>query len=381
MRRVLGLFELLRVHAGARPGFRAEEDAPGKNNVIVLSHGMWQRRFGGDPASSAARSTLNGAPVTIIGVMPPGFSFPSRRRVSGGRSRSTRPRRPAAAIFSASIARLKPGVTVAQAGAEMKTISERLAEQYPDTSADESAEVVPVCTSRSSAGTAGAADAARRGRRRRADRLRQRRQPAAGARLGAREGDRDPDGARRRPAPAGDADARREPGARARRRRARRAARLPGHPSDSDAQRRQHSAGCRTSRSTAPCCSSRVAMSLRDRAHLRPRAGVAGVAAAAIRRSLKEGGRSSTTGGGRWMRNALLVARSRCRSCCWSAPRCCCAASPADERRSRLPRRERPRVPRRAAAGGLSRGSPARRVLRQAARPARAASGRHARPA
>ena len=43
------LFELLQRRPGARPGFTAEEDAPGKNNVIVLSHGMWQRRFGGDP--------------------------------------------------------------------------------------------------------------------------------------------------------------------------------------------------------------------------------------------------------------------------------------------------------------------------------------------
>ncbi len=94
-------FEMARVHPVMGRAFTAEEDVPGKNNVVVLSHGMWQQRFGGDRGIVGRATTLNGAPATIIGVMPPGFAYrvaPS----TGRRSRSTRPRRPAAAIFSPS---------------------------------------------------------------------------------------------------------------------------------------------------------------------------------------------------------------------------------------------------------------------------------------
>jgi hypothetical protein len=56
--------------------FTAEEDVPGKNDVVVVSHGMWQQRFAGDRGIVGRATTLNGAPATIIGVMPPGFAYP-----------------------------------------------------------------------------------------------------------------------------------------------------------------------------------------------------------------------------------------------------------------------------------------------------------------
>ena len=74
-------FDLLQVTPALGRTFRAEEDAPGKDAVIILSHGMWQRRFGGDPAILGQSVTLSGAPVTVIGVMPAGFAFIGRRRV------------------------------------------------------------------------------------------------------------------------------------------------------------------------------------------------------------------------------------------------------------------------------------------------------------
>ena len=76
--------------------------------------------------------------------MPPGFAYPGGSWVPGRRSRSNQAKATRGGHFLAVVARLKPGVTVAQAGAEMKMISERLAKQYPKESADESAEVVPV---------------------------------------------------------------------------------------------------------------------------------------------------------------------------------------------------------------------------------------------
>ena len=123
-------------------GFRAEEDAPKQNAVIVISHGMWQRRFGGDPNILGRAVTLSGAPVTIVGVMPAGFYFPNReaefwRPIALPAAGATR-----GGHFLGVIARVKRGVTVEQAGAEMKTIAQRLGEQYPDSSANESAEAI-----------------------------------------------------------------------------------------------------------------------------------------------------------------------------------------------------------------------------------------------
>jgi putative ABC transport system permease protein len=134
-------FELLGVSPALGRTFRADEDAPGKDDVVILSHGMWQRRFDGDPGILGRSVSFNGNPVTVIGVMPAGFSFV-------GESEFWRPLalNPANASrgghFLGVIARLKPGVTVQQAGAEMQTISQRLALQYPAQSANESAEVI-----------------------------------------------------------------------------------------------------------------------------------------------------------------------------------------------------------------------------------------------
>ena len=134
-------FELLRVNPALGRTFRQDEDAPGKDGVIVLSHRLWQQRFGGDPGVLGRSVSLNGAPVTIVGVMPAGFNFV-------GESEFWRPLalNPANATrgghFLGVIARLKPGVSIEQAGAEMKSISERLAIQYPANSANESAEVI-----------------------------------------------------------------------------------------------------------------------------------------------------------------------------------------------------------------------------------------------
>jgi putative ABC transport system permease protein len=135
-------FELLGVAPALGRSFRADEDLPKQNTVIVISHGMWQRRFGGDPGVLGRSVPLSGSPVTIIGVMPPDFYFPSRdpefwRPIAFDPASATR-----GGHFIGVIARLKPGVTVDQAGVEMRTIAERLAVQHPDSSANESAETI-----------------------------------------------------------------------------------------------------------------------------------------------------------------------------------------------------------------------------------------------
>ena len=103
---------------------------------------MWQQRFGGEASVVGRSITLNGAPVTIVGVMPQDFYFPNRtaefwRPVALNPANASR-----GAHFLGVVGRLKPGVTIERAGTEMKAISERLAVQYPDNSAGESALVV-----------------------------------------------------------------------------------------------------------------------------------------------------------------------------------------------------------------------------------------------
>ena len=173
-------FDMARVQPVLGRAFTAEEDVPGKNTVVVLSHGMWQQRFGGDRNIVGRSTTLNGAPATIVGVMPAGFAFPGGAEywapIALDQAKPTR-----GGHFLAVVARLKPGVTVAQAGAEMRMISERLAKQYPkgERRRVRGGHTGPRADGRRRAPVA--ARAARGGRRRRADRLRERRQPAAGA--------------------------------------------------------------------------------------------------------------------------------------------------------------------------------------------------------
>ena len=112
-------------------------------DVVLLSHGLWQRRFGSDPAILGRQLRIDGQSLTVIGVMPPGFRFPFQSdlwwlndRYFDRQNRSWR--------IDQSIGRLKPGVSPEQAHAEMQQIAARLAQTYPDTNAEVSATVVPL---------------------------------------------------------------------------------------------------------------------------------------------------------------------------------------------------------------------------------------------
>src|SRR5438552_807714 len=61
------------------PGFTADEGQPGKDDVLVISHRLWQRLFGGDPAIIGRTVRFRERPMTVVGVMPPHFSFPMAR--------------------------------------------------------------------------------------------------------------------------------------------------------------------------------------------------------------------------------------------------------------------------------------------------------------
>jgi putative ABC transport system permease protein len=126
------LFDVLRVRPALGRTFAADEDTPGKTNVVVLSNGLWQQRFGSDPGVIGRRIQLDGESKEIIGVMPAGFSYPAGRQAwlpieyeEGFVSKQR------ASWYLSVVARLKPGVTPEQAAAEVQTIGRSLEKQYP----------------------------------------------------------------------------------------------------------------------------------------------------------------------------------------------------------------------------------------------------------
>jgi predicted permease len=104
--------------------FTAEENAPGKDHVALISDGLWKRRFGADPQIVGRSVQLNGEPFAIIGVMPPNFNFPSPGiDVWAPLDLSKRDRKHG---FLQGVARLKPDVTVEQARADLRNIAEQI---------------------------------------------------------------------------------------------------------------------------------------------------------------------------------------------------------------------------------------------------------------
>jgi putative ABC transport system permease protein len=133
------LFQLLGVQPMIGRDFIRGEDQPGKENKVILSYGLWQRRFGGDRSVIGRTITLDRQPRTVIGVMPRGFSFPPPMHFGVGEIPSgkeiwvpcvlettNRDYHPLAVI-----ARLKPGVTIQQANAEANALADVLAKSYP----------------------------------------------------------------------------------------------------------------------------------------------------------------------------------------------------------------------------------------------------------
>jgi putative ABC transport system permease protein len=111
-----------------------EEDAPGKNHVVVLSYGFWQRVFGGAHDVAGRAVQLNGEPYTIVGVAPFGFGLTGK--IDAWLPMAFKPDETAndarGGHYINVVGRLKPGVTVTQARAELEVIASQLAKQYPD---------------------------------------------------------------------------------------------------------------------------------------------------------------------------------------------------------------------------------------------------------
>src|SRR6267143_405278 len=124
-------FDLLGVKPALGRSFSASEDHPGATPVCIISHGLWQRRFGSDPAIVNKQVTLSGTSYTVIGVLPESYAYGTPTDVFvpiGLRADEMKERGSHPGIYA--VARLKPGVSVETARAELIAMAQRIGEQY-----------------------------------------------------------------------------------------------------------------------------------------------------------------------------------------------------------------------------------------------------------
>jgi putative ABC transport system permease protein len=124
--------------------FLAEEDEPGKNNVVVLGHDLWRSRFGSDLSVVGQSVSLDGVPCTVVGVMPRGFSLPNGAGLARPIAFGAADRARAGSHFLNVYGRLKEGVTVARAEGEMAAVAGRVEQDFGDANAGHRVVLVPL---------------------------------------------------------------------------------------------------------------------------------------------------------------------------------------------------------------------------------------------
>lgn len=148
------LFNVLGRSPALGHGFSPEDDNPGGTHAVVLSSGLWQRRFGGDRSVIGREMIMDGKTVTITGVMPAGFQFPieaepveiwtamatERESADGGPTLADQ----RGAHYLRVVARLRPGISLAQAQSDMDSITKSLASEYPDSNSNFAAGMLPL---------------------------------------------------------------------------------------------------------------------------------------------------------------------------------------------------------------------------------------------
>ncbi len=138
------LFPLLGVDPILGRHFHKDEDRWEEPPTLLLSHELWQTRFGGDPQIVGRQVLANSIPHTVVGVMPPGFRLPYNRYMAWVPLRTRMEPTAQRALRNLTVlARLRPGVTLEEAQKEVSSLAGDLARKYPDSNAGWSATVVP----------------------------------------------------------------------------------------------------------------------------------------------------------------------------------------------------------------------------------------------
>src|SRR5215475_12690850 len=130
----INFFQLIGVNPMLGRVFTAEEEQPGRDKVVVLSHSLWQRRFGGNPGILNKTISLSDETYLVVGIMPPGFQFPENTEIWGplAPDEGMRSDKARFGFFLPVVGRLKPGVTRAQAQADLDVIANQIEKQFPD---------------------------------------------------------------------------------------------------------------------------------------------------------------------------------------------------------------------------------------------------------
>ena len=135
-----GFFEVMGTAPAMGRTFRADESEPGAAPAAILSEALWREVFGADPSVLEHTIVLDGVSHTVVGVMPPGFSFPEEAevwtpRIYDAQFSPTAEEGRASNMWVPAIARLRPGVSVSQAATELRMIAERLESAFPSSNA------------------------------------------------------------------------------------------------------------------------------------------------------------------------------------------------------------------------------------------------------
>ena len=141
-----GFFEVFRTPALAGRVFSIDEEQFGGPAVLVISHGLWQRRFASDPGVVGRTLVLGEQSYTILGVMPPSFQYPTASTELWA-PKQANPQLlliRQARFYRFTVGRMKPVVTLDQARADLKAVQARLAEQFPETDAGWTARIEPL---------------------------------------------------------------------------------------------------------------------------------------------------------------------------------------------------------------------------------------------
>jgi predicted permease len=135
-------FDVLGVGPTLGRVFSASEEQPGADQVAVVSYGFWQRRFAGDAGLLGKTIQMNRKKYTVVGIMPRGFDYPVPMEFWVPLSLNPSEKTDRAKLSLESLARLKPGVSVAQARSAADSVSRRLQQEYPATNANRRTEVL-----------------------------------------------------------------------------------------------------------------------------------------------------------------------------------------------------------------------------------------------